>query len=35
MGEHREQRKFQVRAKDKQGNVNDYLETRRPYGAEQ
>ena len=34
-GEFREAEKFQVRSKDKQGNINDYLETRRPFGAGQ
>ena len=35
MGEKREQEKFKVRTRDRTGEINDYLEVRRPFGAAQ
>ena len=35
MGEHRERDKFTVKTRDRKGEINDYLEVRRPYGVNQ
>lgn len=34
MGEYREEKNMALNTRDKDGNIADYLETRRPFGAE-